>query len=144
MQAQSHGLLGSANYVMPFNRSRWRQVYGVDLGVALVKGKGNTSAIQDSLRAQKSFLLGGSAGLSFRSSPYSELGISLPLHFRMIQWELNSQSSLDPDRDSTVSIGLAGHYVAHFTKTSALHASITYHFLWQATLWSIGWQHRFF
>lgn len=139
METQSEGLLGSVNYVLG-SRSRWRQQYGLEVGNGRLKGKGNTIAIPDELRGQVWFLFGVAPGLTYRSSEFSEVGLSVPIHYRMINWQLQAGTTLDPERDASFSVGGRGHYIARFSPRSALELSATYHHLWQAVFWGASWQ----
>lgn len=139
METQSEGLLASANYVLG-SRTRWRQQYGIELGNGRLKGKGNTNEIPDELRGQVWFMFGIAPGINYRSSSVSEVGLSVPIHYRMIQWQLQGGSPLDPERDASFSVAARGHYIQRFSKKSALELSLTYHHLWQATFWGASWQ----
>ncbi|NJL24557.1 MAG: hypothetical protein HC902_04900 [Calothrix sp. SM1_5_4] len=52
MQAQSQGLLGSFSMSRRFSGTRWRQNYSFDLGIGVLKGKGNTDAINASSKVR--------------------------------------------------------------------------------------------
>jgi len=143
MRTRSEGVLFSGLYQIRSGPTRWMQAYTADLGIGQLRGKGATNAIPDELKGQYWALLGGSAGLTYRSSPVSEVGLSLPVYFRVIKWKLQSGSQLDPEKDNSFSVGLRGHFAFHFDGGSALVMAITHHHLWRASIWEAGWQTSF-
>ncbi len=142
METQSEGILVDAGYVI--TKSRWRQIYGLELGNGRIKGKGNTSVIPDELRGQVWLILGASASLMYRSSAFSEIGLIAPFHYRTISWTLKDDSGLNPDRDTSFSLGLGLAYVARFNKRESLHLALIKHYFWEATMWTAAWQLEFF
>lgn len=142
METLSEGVIVGLGYTAPFSSSRWRQNYGVELGVGRIKGKGSRDGtILDELDGQLWYSLGAIANLSYLSSPVSEIGLLLPIHQRRIHWQLQSGSDLDPDRDSSYSIGTGVQYLAHISTTSSLSLAMIYHHQWQATMWELGWRY---
>ena len=143
MQTQSEGVLVDVGYVITPYRSRWRQIYGFEFGNGRVKGKGNTVQIPDELRGQTWIIAGASASLMYRSSQFSEIGVIAPFNYRTISWAIKSDSQLNPDKDSSFSIGFGLAYLARFDKRQGIHFAMLRHFGWDATVWTAGYQLEF-
>lgn len=142
MVAQSMGVLLGLGRSAPMGRSKWNFTYGAELGLGTIKGKGNNDNVPDELKNQLWYLIGGNAGLMYRTSPASELGLSVPFYYRQINWQLDSGSDLKID-DQPFTIGVAGDYVTHLSKTSALHLTVTHQHMWNATMWGLFYQRTF-
>lgn len=140
MQTQSEGILVDVAYAITPYRSRWRQIYGFEFGNGRVKGKGNTLNIPDELRGQTWIIAGASASLMYRSSLYSEFGLIAPFNYRSITWALKSGSTLDPDKDTSFSIGLGAAYLVRFDRRQGIHFAMIRHFGWDATMWTASYQ----
>lgn len=143
MTTQSEGIVVDVGYVITPYRSRWRQIYGLEFGNGRVKGKGNTLNIPDELRGQTWILAGASASLMYRSSAFSEIGLIAPFQYRKISWAVKSDSTLDPDRDTSFSAGLGLAFLTRFNKRQGLHFAMIRHFGWDATMWQAAWQLEF-
>ncbi|NJL24558.1 MAG: hypothetical protein HC902_04905 [Calothrix sp. SM1_5_4] len=66
----------------------------------------------------------------------------LPVLYRSISWKLRAGSALDPDRDSSLSVGLMGSFALFFSNRSSLQLAISQQHMWTATLWHLGWQYE--
>jgi hypothetical protein len=143
MQSQSEGILVDVAYVITPYRSRWRQIYGFEFGNGRVKGKGNTLSIPDELRGQTWLIAGASASVMYRSSLYSEFGLIAPFNYRTISWALKSDSTLDPDKDTSFSVGLGLAYLIRFDRRQGIHFAMIRHFGWDATMWTASYQLEF-
>lgn len=142
MVSQSMGLLAELGRSNPLGRSKWSFTYGGTLGLGTIKGKGNNDNVPDELKNQLWYLIGGSAGLMYRTSPVSELGLSVPLYYRTINWQLDAGSPLKID-DEPFSVGIAGEFVTHLSKSSALHLTLTQQYQWNGTMWGAFYQRSF-
>lgn len=142
MVSQSMGLLASLGRSNPIGRSKWNYTYGATLGVGTIKGKGNNDNVPDELKNQLWYLLGGSAGVMFRTSPVSELGLSVPIYYRYINWQLEAGSPLEIE-DEPLSVGIAGEFVTHLSRYSALHLTLTQQYQWNGTMWGAFYQRSF-
>lgn len=143
-EMQSAGLFVGYGRSTPFRGLRWSYYYGAELGVGTIKGRAlSNAAINDGLNNQLWYLVGANPGIIYRTTAYTELGLYVPVWFRMINWKINANSSLDPDRDSSFSLGLQGQMVQRFSKSSALAVSITHQQFWGATAWGVTWLHTY-
>lgn len=141
MESQLIGPLFAYSYVRPVGkRNRWLQVYSAELGLGTLKGKGNSDSIPDELKNQPWYMVGVSPALIYRTTSVSEVGVVLPLYYRMIGWKLDPSLGLDPDRDTSFSAGLGGVYTNRLTKTSHLHVALVRQHMWNSTQWMISWQ----
>lgn len=141
MESQLLGPLFAYSYVRPTgSRNRWLQVYTAELGLGTLKGKGNSDSIPDELKNQPWYMVGLSPALIYRTTSVSEVGVVLPLYYRMIGWKLDPSLGLDPDRDTSFSAGLGGVYTNRLTKTSHLHVALVRQHMWNATQWMVSWQ----
>lgn len=141
MRTESTGLTVSATRSKRISKTNWQHYQSAEFSIGTLKGKGSATTIADGLSNQPWYAVGVSPGLMYRTTPVSEAGISLPLVFRMIQWQLNPGSGLQMNRDSSYSAGLRGHFLMKFTPKSSLSLSATYQTYWAATQWAIGWEY---
>jgi hypothetical protein len=142
MVSQSMGLFAGLGRSSPLGRSRWEFTYGAEAGIGTIKGKGNNDNVPDELKNQLWWLIGGNAGLMYRTSPVSELGLSVPFYYRAINWKLEAGSNLEI-QDEPFSVGMAGEFVTHLSRNSALHLTLTQQYQWNATLWGAFYQRSF-
>lgn len=143
MIAQSQGLQASYVWNKPFSGARWSWMYSADLGVGTVKGKGNNAAIPDTFANQAWVALGGSAGISYRTSVFSSVHLMVPLTYRTISWKLSAGSATNPSRDSSFSAGLTGAFGTQLSPKTLILFGFTHQQMWKATQWSISYQRAF-
>lgn len=137
------GLAIGSDFIRTLENPRWQRVYSLDVAFGTARGKGDTIAVPDGLRNQLWLMVGGSLGYRYRTSNFGELGISVPLVFRRINWKYHSGSDLNLERDTSFSAGLGGVYTIRLKSTSALNVGWTYQTMWRATVWNIGWEFAF-
>lgn len=142
IEMQSHGLRLHYNYNIPYTRSNWRQVYGGELGYGYIKGKGALTTIADELEKQPWISLTFSYGWLYRTTPVSDVGVAVPLTYRMISWDLESGSGLKMDRENSFSAGFSLLYMNRFSEKSAINISLTHHYMWDTTIWAMGWEYK--
>lgn len=137
MLAHFHGAKIGYSLHHPHKNVRWVTVYGADLGIGLTKGTA-TSPLTDEVEDQTWFSITAYPGLMYRSTSKSELGILIPVSWRMIQWKL--QDPYDLDRDSSFSAGISLVYVNRFSLKSSMTVTLTHQQMWNATIWGVGYQ----
>lgn len=135
-----HGLRIGYSWHRPFKNVRWVSVYGADLGMGLAKGAA-TAPLTDEVEDQTWFSVTFNPGIMYRSTSKSELGLMLPISYRMIQWKV--QAPFELDRSSSFSVGVTGAYVNRFSLKSSFMATVTHHQMWNATIWGLGYQFDF-
>jgi hypothetical protein len=140
MLTYMHGFRLGYSWHRPFSNVRWVSVYGAELGMGLAKGTA-TAPLTDEVEDQTWFSVTFNPGLIYRGTSKSEIGLMLPISYRMIQWEL--QAPFDLDRGSSFSVGLTGAYVNRFTQKSSLMVTLTHQQMWNATIWGLGYQYDF-
>lgn len=140
MRAQGQGILTSLSRTSPLSR-RWLLQYGGDFAVGSLKGKGNSAAIADELSGQLWYSLGAHLGAIYRTSSVTNLGLLVPAHYRMIQWKLKGGSSLDPDRDTSYSVGLGAIMENRLSARSWVHFAVTHQHMWNATMFAFSWKY---
>lgn len=144
MRTQSQGLMAQVNWQHFLNKkSRWYPIYGGEIAMGSIKGKGNTAAIADELKGQSWILAGGHAGMIYRSTAVSNFGLTVPINYRLINWKLQSDSSLDPDRDNSFSFGLRGIFEVRISPRSWGQFQLTQQHSWTATQFAMNWKWLF-
>lgn len=137
---QFSGYQFGLNKNKPFSSIRWVQQYSTHLTVGTTKGTGESNTFTDEFKNQLWFSLSGSAGLIYRTTAASEIGLFVPLSFRMIQWELANNAAIELDKETSFSAGLGFQFVQRFTPRSSMVISVAHQIVWEATQWSIGYQ----
>lgn len=144
METQSQGFVTSLAYLIPTGGRTWLQHYSFDFGFGAIKGKGRSAAIPDELKGQLWLTGGVTPGLIMRTSPISAVGLMLPITYRLIEWKLKGGTSFNPENDSSFSVGVSGVYINQLSKNHYLNLSLTHQVQWQANIWNLSWQYRFF
>jgi hypothetical protein len=134
---QFHGFRVGASYNKPRKSVRWVESYSLDLGLGIAKGKA-TAPLIDEIKDQPWFSVAFTPGMVYRTTSKSELAFVLPVTYRMVQWDLQEPFELS---DKAFSVGLGGVYIQRFNLKSSLAISVVHQHMWNATVWSIGWQH---
>ncbi len=137
---QFSGYQFGLNKNKPFSSIRWVQQYSTQLTVGTAKGAGESNTFTDEFKNQLWFSLSGSAGLIYRTTAASEIGLFVPLTYRMIQWELADNAAIELDKESSFSAGVGFQFVQRFTPRSSLVISVAHQVVWEATQWSLGYQ----
>jgi hypothetical protein len=140
MLTYMHGLRLGYSWHHPFKNVRWVSVYGAELGMGFAKGTA-VSPLADEVKDQTWFSATFNPGIMYRSTSKSELGLMLPITYRLIQWKL--QEPFDLDRSSSFSVGLTGAYINRFSLQNSFMVSVTHQQMWNATIWGIGYQYDF-
>lgn len=137
MLTSLHGFRMGYSLHRPFNKVRWVAVYGFDLGFGVAKGAAS-SPLTDEVEDQNWFSGTFNPGLMYRSTSKSEIGLFVPITYRMIQWKV--AEPFDPEKDSSFSAGITAAYVTRFNLRSSLMFTLTHQQLWTATIWGVGYQ----
>ncbi len=141
MEAQSLGLFGSYSWVKPFaSNARWLYSFGGDLALGNIKGQINVGPNPDGLRGQLWYLAGMNGALLYRTSKVSNMGLGLPLYYRIIDWKINPGSELKMQKKSSFTAGLNTFMEIKMMEDNFLRVGITYFHQWNGTMWSIAWQ----
>jgi hypothetical protein len=141
MRTQSDGISIIGKWVR--SKGRLQRFYGGEFAFGRVKGKGSTSSVPDELNDQSWFLFGGVGGYTYRTSLVSGLGVSLSALYRRINWKLESGTDLRIE-SRPFSLGIGGQYIIMLSRTSSVVIAATHQYLWDSTVWSIGYQSNFF
>lgn len=142
LMMQFQGTQISGTYKKPFSNVRWVQSHSVDVGFGNTKGKGNpNSSVPDAL-TQPYYSLSFSPGIIYRTEPPTEIGLSLPLTYRMIQWRLEDPS-LQMEKASSFAFGLSLTFGNRLTANSTLFAAFTHQINLQSTVWALGFDYAF-
>ncbi len=138
---QFSGYQLGANLNQPFTNIRWVRQYSAHYVFGTVKGNGESGSFADEFKNQ-SWMAGTlAATLIYRTSAASELGLSLPVSLRAINWALADNATIELEKEMSFSVGLGFQYIQRFNTRSSLVASLTHQFIWDATQWSIGYQY---
>lgn len=121
----------------PRKNVRWVDVYGVDLGLGVAKGTA-AAPLSDEVSGQPWISLTAYPGRMYRSTSKSELGLLLPVSYRLTQWEL--QPPFELDRKSAFAVGVTALYVNRFSLRTSFSVALTHQFLLDATVLGIGYQ----
>lgn len=124
----------------PFSSIRWVQQYATQLTVGTAKGAGESNTFTDEFKNQTWFSLSASAGLIYRTTAASEIGVFAPISYRLIQWKFADNAAIELDKESSFSAGLGFQFVQRFTPRSSMVISVAHQIVWEATQWSIGYQ----
>lgn len=141
MPFQFHGIKVGYNYQKFRLRSRFRQYHSADVGFGFTKGKGQTVTIGDELKNQMWATATFAPGFMYRTSPYSDIGLQVPLVYRLIDWQLATNSGLTLREKSAFSAGLGLLYINRFSRKNSIQFLVTYQHLWQTTQWMMAWEH---
>lgn len=136
IQMQMQSTTFSMTYKKPFRNIRWLQSHSLEAGFGTLKGKGRTTEIPDFL-VQPFYLIVASPGIIYRTSPPSELGFSLPLTFRFIEWRLNDES-LQLEKAASLGYGITFSYGQRITPLITVLMAFTNQMSPSATTWSLG------
>jgi hypothetical protein len=139
---QSLGFGFDMTYRRPSSSIRWWQSHTLSLGVGSIHTTGTTTAIPDTLRQQQFYTATLSPGFIYRTTSVSDIGLSVPLTYRVINWVTNDDT-LTLARRNSFSYGLSALYINRLTRTSDLQVSFTDQMSWKAFVWSVGWNHAF-
>lgn len=126
----------AGQYNIPFRQSSWRHFYGLIASWGETKGQGD-AVITDPVKDQPWTMFTFNPGVMYRTAPHTEVGISLPLSYRTIDWQFDNGLSME--RKASFTPGLSGIFVVRVSAASAFHVSLTHQHVWQNTMWAIGW-----
>ena len=135
-----HGFKAGYSWHRPLRNVRWVTVYGADFGFGFAKGAA-MAPLTDEVEDQGWYSATVYPGLMYRGTSKSEIGIQIPLTYRIIQWKLDEP--FDLDRKGSFSAGVSLMYVARFSLKSSMQVALTHQQMWDATIWSIGYQFDF-
>jgi hypothetical protein len=128
---------------IPTSHIRWQWSHSADLAMGILHTRGAaTSVVPDTLRNQPWYAATLNPGFIYRTTSVSEIGMGIPLTYRMIRWSLNDPT-LTMDKKSSFSYGVSAIYINRLTQNSSLEASFTHQINWNSTIWSLGWNHIF-
>ena len=134
------GLRFQASLLKPRQSNpRWVYSYSGAVAIGGVKGTA-TGGLSDEFSQQKWLMVGVAPGIIYRTSTRTEIGFRVPLDYRLIFWEINPGSDVEVSRGNSFSYGLSGVFITRYTLRSAIAITLTHHHVWQASIWSIGWQ----
>jgi hypothetical protein len=137
---QLHGLTFDFIYNKPFkSNSRWIQSYMAQGAFGFLKGAGAYPEIRDQLKDQLWLMATLGPSLIYRTTPATDIGLMLPLTYRMINWSLEENTTLKMDRENSFSAGLGLVYNNRLSNSTNLRLQITNQYLWQATMWSFAY-----
>lgn len=136
------GLDFQATYLKP--RQSLRSLYTYTGLLALGGAKGTASGgLSDEFAQQKWLKVGFAPGILYRTGMRTELGIRIPLEYRLTFWEVTAGSNVKIDRSNSFSYGISGVFAARYSLRAAIAATLTYHHVWQTSVWSVSWQYDF-
>ena len=138
MTTQSLGLRGSYAYNR-FYSGPWRYHHSVDVAFGTLKGKGGIPSIQDEIKNQIWMMATLSPGLIVRTSPVSELGLSVPLSYRYIRWQFEPGTNFSMDKGSSFSAGLAGLFGLRFSPRSGIEFTVQHQHMWSTVMWTASY-----
>lgn len=142
IESQSQGLTLSLRYIKPTSSVRWIQSHAAELTNGYLRLQGVTATLNDELKNQPWVSVTLSPGMSYRTTSVSEIGLSLPLTYRAISWQLKDPT-YKLSKTGSFSYGFAGTFTNNFSLKNSLLVSITHQFVWNSTVWSAGWLHSF-
>lgn len=138
---QFSGYQLGAHLNKPFKNIRWVSQYAAYFVFGTAKGNGESGSFADEFKNQ-SWMAGTlAARLNYRTSASSELGITLPLTVRAINWALADNATIELEKEMSFSAGLGFQFIQRFSLRSSLVAGVTHQFIWDATQWNIGYQY---
>jgi|GEM_PF-2588729 len=140
VQTQGFGL--GLTYRKPSSSIRWWQSHEFDLDFGNVHTTGTSATIPDTLRQQQWYSATFSPGFIYRTTAVSDIGMGVPLTYRVINWVTNDPT-LTLDRHTSFSYGLSAIYINRLSHTSTLQLSFADQMSWKAFVWSLGWTHVF-
>ncbi len=140
MMTHFHGFKLGYAYNKPFNNIRWVQSYLGEASMGYVKGAGTSAAIPDEVESQTWMGLSFSPGLIYRTTANSEIGFALPLSYKKPLWKFETPLEVD---DHPFSVGLSLNFISRLNLKSAITLGLTHQHMWNATIWSVGWQYDF-
>jgi hypothetical protein len=138
---QFHGFEFGAGYEIPFKAFRWVQYYSADVAVGVAKGIGKGPVV-DELKDQSWMAFTAKAGIIYRATAVSEVGLFIPLTIRSARWKLDETAQLEM-KDKSFSAGLGAMFINRFTPYQALVVTLTHQHMWNSTVWGIAWQYDF-
>jgi hypothetical protein len=138
MTTQSLGMRVSYAYNR-FYSGPWRYHHEANFAFGTLKGKGGLSSIQDEIKNQIWMMATLSPGLIVRTSPVSELGLSVPLSYRFIHWQFESGTNFTMDKGSSFSAGLAGLFGLRFNPRSGIEFTVQHQHMWNAVMWTASY-----
>lgn len=142
IESQSQGLTLSLRYIKPTSSVRWIQSHAAEFTNGYLRLQGVTATLNDELKNQPWVSVTLSPGMSYRTTSVSEIGLSLPLTYRAISWQLKDPT-YKLGKTGSFSYGLAGTFTNNFSLKNSLLVSVTHQFVWNSTVWSAGWLHSF-
>jgi hypothetical protein len=132
-----------ANLNKPIWGIRWLRQYSSQLTLGTVKGTGESLTFTDEFKNQTWLAASASAGLIYRTSAASEIGVYLPLSVRYINWTYADGAVIELDKQTSFSAGLGFQYIQRFSRKSSLIVTVAHQYVWEATQWSLGYQYSF-
>ena len=142
IESQSQGLGISLRYINPSSSPRWIQSHSLEINAGFLRLQGITATLNDELKNQPWYSITLSPGYSYRTTPVSEIGLSLPLAYRIIGWK-TEDPTYKLSRGNSFSYGIAGTFTNHFSLKNSLLVALTHQVAWDSTVWSAGWIHSF-
>jgi hypothetical protein len=142
LETQFQGLGVNLTYRKPTRHIRWQWSHSMELAGGALHTTGTSAKIPDTLRRQQWYALSLSPGVIYRTTSVSEVGLGVPLTFRVINW-VTDDSTLSLERGRSFSYGLSGLYINRLSKSSALQVIFTHQISWNTFVWSLGWNYIF-